>query len=307
MNKQAWGIAMLAFASFIWGTSFVAQSVGMDYVGPFTFNAARFFVGAATLLPAILAREAWNRRRQPAIGVSAGGGPLLKAGLSCGAVLFVGAQFQQTGIVYTTVGKAGFITTLYIIMVPLLGLPLGRKVSARLWICAITAIVGMYLLCVSETEALNRGDIYVLLCAFCYSGHILMIDHFSPLVDGLKFSFLQFLTSGALSLIFAFILEKPDISAISEAWAPILFTGAMSCGVGYTLQILGQKNVNPVLASLVMSLESVFAALMGWLLLKEVLSPRETGGCVLIFAAVILAQTPQKTSGNPKGRPDTIV
>jgi drug/metabolite transporter (DMT)-like permease len=274
----------------------------MDYVEPATFNAVRFFVGALSLLPVIWARSRWagSAARQ----TEADGRTLFTAGLACGSVLFVGATFQQMGIVYTTVGKAGFITTLYIIIVPILGLFMRKKVALHMWFCAAAAIAGLYLLCGGEATALNRGDILVLACAFLFSVHILLIDRFSPLMDGVKLSFLQFLASGAMSLVMAFITERPDLASIWAARMPILFTGVLSCGVGYTFQIIGQKSVNPALASLVMSLESVFAALTGWIVLNQVLSPREIAGCAVIFAAIIYAQAPKKASGRSQEQPD---
>ena len=287
MGKGAVGAALLTCAAFIWGSAFVAQSMGMEHVKPATFNAVRFFVGALSLLPVI-----WIRSRQAGSDArpAGGGRSLLVAGLACGCVLFVGAALQQMGIVYTTVGKAGFITTLYIIIVPMLGLFLGKKVALRMWLCAVAAIVGLYFLCGGDVSSVNRGDLLVLACAVLFSVHILLIDRFSPLVDGVKLSFLQFLATAVLSLVMAFASERPDLSSIWAARMPILFTGVLSCGVGYTFQIIGQKSVNPALASLVMSLESVFAALTGWIVLGQVLSAKEIAGCALIFAAIIYAQ-----------------
>jgi drug/metabolite transporter (DMT)-like permease len=290
MGKGAIGVMLLTFASFIWGSAFAAQSMGMEHVGPSTFNAVRFFVGAISLLPVIWARSVWTNRA--ASSVMPGGRQLVKAGLSCGGALFIGAMLQQTGIVYTTVGKAGFITTLYIIIVPILGLFMGKKVAARMWFCAAAAIGGLYLLCGGEASALNKGDILVLISAFSFSAHILLIDRFSRLVDGVKLSCMQFLTCGALSLILTLMTEQPSLSGIWAARMPILFTGVLSCGIAYTFQIVGQKRVNPALASLVMSLESVFAALTGWAVLGQALSVREISGCAVIFAAIIFAQSP---------------
>jgi drug/metabolite transporter (DMT)-like permease len=305
MGKSAIGVMLLTLASFIWGSSFAAQSIGMEYVEPSTFNAARFFVGALSLLPVIWARSVRAKRAAPAVSL---GGNLVKAGICCGTVLFVGAALQQTGIVYTTVGKAGFITALYIIIVPILGLFMGKRVAARMWVCAAAAMAGLYFLCGVDPSAINKGDVMVLGCAFLFSAHILLIDHFSPLVDGVKLSCLQFLTSGVLSLILALMTEQPTLYGIWGARMPILFTGVLSCGVAYTLQILGQKSVNPALASLVMSLESVFSAIAGWAVLGEVLSAREISGCAMIFAAIIFANIPakkrKKTSGRSLEQPD---
>ncbi|MDR0615276.1 MAG: DMT family transporter [Synergistaceae bacterium] len=311
MGKGAIGVMLLTLASFIWGSSFAAQSIGMEYVEPATFNAARFFVGALSLLPVIWARSVWAKRAglfaEPLARLESG--KLLKAGLLCGAALFIGATLQQMGIVYTSVGKAGFITALYIIIVPILGLFMGKKAAPRMWGCAAAAMAGLYFLCGVDPSALNKGDVMVLACAFLFSAHILLIDHFSPLVDGVKLSCLQFLTSGVLSLILAFMTEQPTLYGIWGARMPILFTGVLSCGVAYTLQIVGQKNVNPALASLVMSLESVFSAIAGWAVLGEVLSAREISGCAMIFAAIIFANGPvkkrKKTSGCSLEQPDS--
>jgi drug/metabolite transporter (DMT)-like permease len=302
MGKGAVGTALLTCAAFIWGSAFVAQSMGMEYVKPATFNAVRFFVGALSLLPVIWARS--RRAGSGGLGAAGGGRTLIAAGLVCGCVLFAGAVLQQTGIVYTTVGKAGFITTLYIIIVPIIGLFLGKKAALRMWFCAAAAMAGLYFLCGGgDVSSVNRGDLLVLGCAVLFSVHILLIDRFSPLVDGVKLSFLQFLASAALSLVMAFATEQPDLSSIWAARMPILFTGVLSCGVGYTFQIIGQKSVNPSLASLVMSLESVFAALTGWIVLGQVLSAKEIAGCTLIFAAIIYAQVPKRTPGHSSERP----
>lgn len=292
------GIFMLSLAAFIWGTAFVAQSVGMDYVGPFTFNAVRFLIGGTVLLPLIIwmqmAKAKKTENSAAAIPVTPAGDSsvLVKAGFYCGVVLFISAAFQQIGIIYTTVGKAGFITTLYIVIVPILGLFFDKKVPYIIWICVVLAVVGMYLLCINESFTLSKGDFFILVCAFCFSIHILVIDHYSPLVDGVKLSCLQFFVSGILSAIIAFILENPQISGLINGWIAILYAGVISCGIAYTLQILGQRDVTPVIASLLLSLESVFAVLSGWVILDEVLSFKELLGCVLIFIAILLAQLP---------------
>lgn len=292
------GIFMLSLAAFIWGTAFVAQSVGMEYVGPFTFNAARFLIGGVVLLPLIVWMQMAKAGKTKNIpdeiqAAPSGESPfLIKAGFYCGLVLFISAAFQQIGIIYTTVGKAGFITTLYIVIVPILGLFFGRKVPHIIWICVALAVVGMYLLCINETFTLSKGDFFILVSAFCFSIHILVIDHYSPLVDGVKLSCLQFFVSGTLSGIAAFILENPQISDLLNGWVAVLYAGVISCGIAYTLQILGQRDVPPVIASLLLSLESVFAVLSGWVILGEVLSLKELLGCILIFIAILLAQLP---------------
>lgn len=292
------GIFMLTLAAFIWGTAFVAQSVGMDYVGPFTFNAARFLIGGVVLLPLIVWTEMAKSKKTADLPdeiktISRRNSSLLiKSGFYCGVVLFVSAAFQQIGIIDTTVGKAGFITTLYIVIVPILGLFFGKKVPQIIWACVVLAVIGMYLLCINESFTLSKGDFFILVCAFCFSVHILVIDHYSPLVDGVKLSCIQFFVSGILSTITAFILEDPQLSDLMNGWAAVLYAGVISCGIAYTLQILGQRDVAPVIASLLLSLESVFAVLSGWVILGEVLSFKELLGCIMIFIAILLAQLP---------------
>jgi drug/metabolite transporter (DMT)-like permease len=285
---------MLTLTAFIWGTAFVAQSVGTGYVSPSTFNAVRFLIGAVSLLPVISMMSILSGRKTGADSAEApraDNSVLVKGGVYCGLILFVAALLQQTGIVYTTSGKAGFITALYIIIVPILGIFLGKKAPLYMWGCAIAAVAGMYLLCIKESLAFNKGDAYILVCALLYAAHIMVIDRFSPLVDGVKMSFLQFFTCSILSLIFALLFESPTLSAIWMARIPLFYTGVLSSGVAYTLQIVAQKDVNPVIATLIMSLESVFAALAGWVALGETLSLREGIGCAVMFAAIIAAQT----------------
>lgn len=286
---------LLAITAAIWGFAFVAQSVGMDYVGPFTFNCTRNLIGALVLLPVIrlLGKE---ERRDVGTDQRKERRGLLRAGLCCGTLLFVSTSAQQIGVLYTTVGKAGFITALYIILVPILGLFFHKKCTVLIWVSVVLAVIGFYFLTMAGESSFTRGDIYVLLCAFLFSGHILCVDHFAPLVSGVKLACLQFLVCGCWSGIAMFLFETPQWSAILKAWAPILYAGALSSGVGYTLQIIGQKNYNPTIAALIMSLESVFSALAGWLLLGQSLSGAELFGCALIFGGIILAQMPGKGS-----------
>ncbi|MDR1916508.1 MAG: DMT family transporter [Synergistaceae bacterium] len=289
MGKQLRGMTMLMITAFIWGTAFVAQRFGMDHVGPVTFIAVRFAVGGVSLLPAIWINSLFRRNREQ-VEENSHPNALLLGGLYCGVILFVCTILQQVGIIYTTVGKSGFITTLYIVIVPILGLFIGRKSPLFTWCCVAAAVIGMYMLCVSEAVSLNKGDVYTLGCAFFYAVHILVIDRYSPIVDGVKLSCIQFFVCGAIAFAAAFIFEQPELSAIISAWAPILYTGVLSSGLAYTFQILGQKDVNPVAASLIMSLESVFAVLTGWVILGETLSSREITGCILIFTSNMLIQ-----------------
>ncbi len=280
---------MLILTAFIWGTAFVAQSVGMDYLGPFTFNGVRNLIGGAALLPCIAFLGRGNRGNAPGSRKD-----LIIGGVCCGVLLFAASSLQQIGLVYTTAGKSGFITAFYIVIVPVLGIFLHQKVGWKIWTAVGIALVGLYFLCITEGFSVNMGDFYVFLCALLFSLHILVIDHFAPRVDGVKMSCIQFFVCGLISLIPMFALETPTISGLLAGWFPLFYAGVLSCGVGYTLQIVGQKNVNPTVASLLLSLESCFSVLAGWIILGERLSVREGMGCVLMFAAIILAQLPEK-------------
>lgn len=295
---------LLVLTALIWGLSFVAQSVGMGYVGPFTFNCVRCIIGGLVLIPCIflMDRFAGKRNGNSSTGddvsgvVPAGGGrkTLIVGGICCGIALAVASSLQQFGIMYTTVGKAGFITALYIIIVPILGIFFKKHVPLTVWCSVAIAVVGMYLLCITDGFSIGKGDVLVILCAFVFSIHILLIDHFSPYVDGVRMSCIQFLVSGALCGICMMVFESPSIRAILSAWLPILYAGVLSCGVAYTLQIIGQKYLEPTVASLILSLESVFATLFGWLILGQTLSAKELLGCLLMFIAIILAQLPRR-------------
>lgn len=290
---------MLMIAALIWGVAFVAQSVGMEHVGPFTFNGVRCLVGAVALLPVIFffdrkkkkEKTGQEEKKERGIGTKK---DLVMGGLLCGGFLFLASSLQQIGIQYTTTGKAGFVTAFYIVIVPVLGIFLHKKISGNVWIAVALALLGLYFLCMTESFTIGKGDIYIFACAFVFSIQILMVDHFAPKVDGVKLSCLEFLVSGLLSLFFMFSLERPTLSGILAAGIPILYAGVLSCGVAYTFQILGQRDSNPAIASLIMSLESTFSVLAGWLLLHETLSTREAIGCIFMFAAILLAQLPEK-------------
>ena len=287
--KNTISAALLVLTALIWGVAFVAQSVGSEHVGPFTFLSSRSLIAGVALLPLI----AFRRRSAPAPKTPADRRNLWIGGLLCGCALTVASAFQQIGIAETTVGKAGFITALYIVIVPLFGLFLKKRVPLMVWLGVALAAVGMYLLCITEGFSISRGDFFVLLCAACYSVHILVIDYFSPRVDGGRMACIQFFTCGIVSGIVMLIAEKPTADVLLAAWLPILYAGLLSSGVGYTLQIIAQKNVPPTVASLLMSLESVFSVLAGWVLLGQALSLRELLGWVLVFAAILLAQLPE--------------
>lgn len=281
-------------AALIWGGAFVAQSVGMDYTGPYTFNVMRSFLGSLVLLPVIFFLD---KKKSEEEKERADKKVLIKGGICCGIILTISTTFQQIGLLHTTAGKAGFITALYILIVPILGIFLGKKAGIKVWISVVLALGGMYLLCVTSEFTIAFGDLMVLACAFVFSLHILAVDHFSPMVDGVKLSCIQFFVCGTLSSFPMFLLEHPQLGQILDAWLPIAYAGILSSGVAYTLQIITQKHLNPTVASLLMSLESVFAALTGWLVLHERLSARELLGCVLVFAAIILSQLPEKAKG----------
>ena len=294
--NQLRGSLLLLLTSMIWGAAFVAQSAGMDYIGPFTFNGLRMLMGAAVLLPFLL------KRRTGAHTNASERKMLLRGGILCGVALFVGSTLQQIGIVDTTAGKAGFITAMYVVLVPVMGVFVGHKQPWLVWLGVALSAVGMYFLCVHESLSLNRGDLMVLAGAVGFSFHILLIDRYSAHVDGVKLSCLQFFVAGVLGLVFMFLFETPQISQIFAAWLPLLYAGVFSCGVAYTLQILGQRDTDPTIASMILCLEAVFSVVFSWLLLGERLSAREIFGCVLIFAAILLAQLKGK-AGDPETKP----
>ena len=302
----------LFLTAMIWGAAFVAQSVSMDYIGPFTFICLRSVIGGLFLIPVIIVLDGIRKKSQNESAdvvnsenilhieteekqrLSWKNKQLIEGGIVCGIFLFFANCFQQTGIQYTTVGKAGFITTFYIIIVPLIGLFFKKYCGILTWIGVVIALAGLYFLCITQKLTIQRGDALILCCSVLYAGQILAIDHYNPFVDGVKMSCIQFLVCGILSGIPALIFESPDLAGIFAAKIPVLYAGVMSCGVAYTLQIVGQKNMNPTVASLILSLESCISVIAGWLILGQNLSSREIFGCVLMFGAIILAQLPQK-------------
>lgn len=295
MSKKMRGNLLLLLTAVIWGTAFVAQSTGMEHLQPFTYNGIRTVIGGLALIPliAVLDRlKPAEARPTPAQRREINRNSLI-GGVCCGIVLCVASSFQQFGISMTTAGKAGFITALYIVIVPLMGVFIRRKIPKIIWACVAIAVLGFYLLCVKEGFSVSTGDLLVLCCAFFFSIHIMVIDHFGGKhVDGVRMSCVQFLVAGGISLVLMLLFEEPSWAGIWAAGGSMLYTGVVSCGVGYTLQIVGQRDTDPTTATLLMSLESVFAVLAGWLLLHESLSLRELLGCVLVFAAVLLAQIP---------------
>ena len=293
---------LLMVTAFIWGSAFVAHSAGMEYIGPFTFNAVRCLLGAAALLPVIWIldkKKSITENREVSAAIERKERhTLLLGGLFCGCLLGAASTLQQIGMVYTSAGKAGFITALYILLVPIFGIFLGKKAGLKIWAGVILAIIGMYFLCITQGFTIGKGDLLVCICSVIFSVHILVIDYYAPRTDGVKLSCIQFLVSGLLCAVPMFFFEKPSPTDIGAAWLPLFYAGVLSCGVAYTLQILAQKNTDPTVASLILSLESVFAALTGWLVLGEKLSGREVFGCTLVFAAIILAQLPAKKTGD---------
>ncbi|MBN2929937.1 MAG: DMT family transporter [Eubacterium sp.] len=301
----------LLLTAMIWGAAFVAQSVSMDYIGPFTFICLRSVIGGLFLIPVIIVLDGIRKKSQNESAdvvnsenilhnieteekqrLSWKNKQLIEGGIICGIFLFFANCFQQTGIQYTTVGKAGFITTFYIIIVPLIGLFFKKYCGILTWIGVVIALAGLYFLCITQKLTIQRGDALILCCSVLYAGQILAIDHYNPFVDGVKMSCIQFLTGGVLGAVFMFLFENPSLAMILSAAGPILYTGIMSTGVGYTLQIVGQKGLNPTVAALILSLESVFSALSGYVFLHQVLTIRELIGCALMFIAIVLAQLP---------------
>lgn len=279
---------LLLLTAIIWGSAFVAQSVGMEYVEPFTFTFARSIIGGIVLIPCIaLLRKARSEEMCRITKTEWLGG------ICCGIALFAASNFQQFGMMHTTVGKAGFITALYVVIVPILGLFMKKRVSFLIWICVVLAVVGLYLLCMTEDSfTLAYGDLLVLICAVLFSFHILIIDYFSPKGDGVVISCIQFFVCGILSGIVMLFVENPSMGNLVDAKWAILYAGVLSSGVAYTLQVVAQKGVNPTVASLILCLESVVAVLAGWIILGDTLTTRELGGCILMFAAIVLAQLP---------------
>ena len=293
--KQNLGIVILLLAALIWGCAFVAQRAGMEYVGPFTFLSMRSILGVIALLPVIFVLDTIKKKNNTYKKNTAKDTKnLILGGICCGIALTVASALQQIGMQYSDAGKGGFITALYILLVPVLGLFLKKKVRPIIWLCVIMAAFGLYLLCVTDGFKFEKGDIYLLLCALVFAVHIMTVDYFSPKTDGVKLSCIQFFTVFILSGIVMFIAETPTPENIINAWLPIAYAGVMSSAVAYTLQIIGQKYTEPTIASLMMSFESAFAVLAGIVILGEQLSPRSWLGCGVMFLAIILSLIPSK-------------
>lgn len=309
--KNIKGSIFLLLAAIIWGTSFVVQKLGMNYVEPFTFGASRFLLGALVLLILIFAFDFINKKNKKESNDNEKSEEnkynkkdLIKGGILCGFALFFGASLQQWGIVYTTAGKAGFITTLYIVLVPVIGIFMRKKVDSYTWLGIILAVIGLYMLTIKEGFSMEIGDAIVLAGTLFWAMHIIIVDTFAPKTESLKLSCVQFITAGTLSLISALIFENPTISAIIDCAFPILYAAIFVVGVAYTLQIIGQRYTNPTVASLLMSLESVFSAICGAIFLNESMTLKEIIGCILVFVAVLLTQINFKEIFNKSKTPD---
>lgn len=292
-HNQMRQVVFPILAAFIWGTAFVAQDLCADAIGAFAFNASRYFIAVLALL-VVIAISSMQHKDKPALSPAekkAANKQLWIGGLCCGAALAIASNFQQAGLVAgTDAGKAGFITALYVVLVPVFGLFFKRKVNLPTWIAVVLSVVALYLLCIKGSFTLAPGDLLILACAVCFAVHILVIDHFTAYCDGVKLSCLQFLFAGVISTVCMFLFEKVDFAAIWSCILPLLYVGIFSCGVGYTLQILAQKDSNPTVVTILLSLESVFAVIAGAIILKQQMSVREYIGCVVMFAAVVLAQ-----------------
>ena len=286
-KEQIKGSIQLLFATLIWGSAFVAQSVGMDHIGPMTFQAVRSLLAVAALVPTILLMDRDKRRFIPRWADR----QLWRTGILCGLALFVAQGLQQVGLQYTEPGKAGFITAMYIVLVPVLGLFLGRRCGWQVWASVLLAVAGLYLLSCAGVTKIALGDLLILVSAGAFAVQILLIDVLAQSLDGLRLNCIQFLVVAVLSGLAALFTETPSLSGIVDCAVPLLYTGVLSSGLAFSLQILGQQHLPPEPASLIMSLESVFAVLSGWLILDQTLTAYEGFGCCLVFAGVILCQT----------------
>lgn len=284
---------LLLLTATIWGVAFVAQSVGMDHVGPLTFVAARSVVAVIALVPVVWFLGRRTRKRETKVQQACDKRTFWGGGLLCGTLLFMGMMTQQIGLVYTTVGKAGFITTTYVVLVPLLGIVLGRKIGLRMWLAVLFALAGLYFLCVKQGEfSIGIGDSIVLLCAFFYTIQITCVDHFVQKIDSITLNFMQMAVCAVLGVIVAVIFEDPSWNTLAAAALPILYAGVCSSAMGFTFQTVAQERVSPTVAALIMSLESCISAIAGWALLGEVMNGREILGCVLMFCGIVLSQLP---------------
>ncbi len=299
MDRKSWrGSLLLLIGAAIWGAAFAAQRVGMDHLGPFSFNGIRMLISGLVMIPVVTLTEKKETR-----GMNVNPAEQRKAGLLCGVLLFAASSLQQMGLVTTSAGKAGFITALYVVLVPVAGwLIFHRQPGRVIWLGVALAVAALYLLCMPAGGfVLQSGDLLMLGCAICYTGQILCVDRYVSRVSGVRLARDEFLVTGVLSMVVALATETITLEGIREALIPLLYAGVMSGAVGFTLQIIGQRDTDPTVASLVMCLESVFAVLSGALLLGEKMTPREGAGCMLMFVAVILAQLSPVISSRRRG------
>ena len=294
MNKQYKSSLLLFVTAIIWGVAFVAQDVGMDYWSPLAFNGIRSIIGAVVLLPFIFYRDTKKGENR----CKWSNPTLIKGGVLCGLALCIATNYQQVGIQLSndSAGKAGFITAFYIVLVPIFGIFLKKKCPPQAWLGAVLATVGLYILCIPQGEkfSVEYADILVFICAVVFTFQILFVDRYSPKVDGVKLACIQFLTTGVISLTLAFLTGSFGISTATDAWIAILYAGVLSSGVAYTLQIVAQKNLNPTVASIIMSLEACVSVVAAWVILGDAMNARQITGCVIMFGAIILAQIPGK-------------
>ena len=298
-NQKLKGNLLLLLTAFVWGVSFIAQSKGVEEISPVAFNGIRSVLGGIVLLPVIYFLD--TNKKKHNLPVQRLDKKLVIGGIICGIFLCLASTIQTMGMKYTSPGKAGFITALYMVIVPIIGLFTGKKLRPVMAAAVLVAVCGMYLMCIDSELSVNKGDILIFICAFLFSGHILVIDYFSPKVDGVKLSCIQFFVCGILNIIWMFLFEEPQLKPILDAWISIGYAGIFSCGVAYTLQIVGQKYTDPTSASILMSLESVFATLstvilvaLGWNLTGGQMTLKEIIGCIFMFAAILLVQLPEK-------------
>ena len=301
MSKTIRANLLLLLTAIIWGSAFVAQDVAMNDMGPFTFNAVRMALAVLVLLPSIKLLDRAARKRNPGREVQTlrtmskdQKRRLITGGLVCGSVMAAGVSLQQYGLLYTSPGKAGFVTALYIVLVPVTGIFFRHRVRALTWGAVALCAVGLFLLMVTESLTVGLGDLLVLLSAFCFTAHILVIAHYSPQMDGVRLSCAQFVVADVIFIVLTLLFEQPRIGDILAGWAPIVYAGVLSCGVAYTLQIIAQRDTAPTVASLLMSLESVFSVLAQWVILGDLLTARELLGCLIMFGGIVLAQLPEK-------------
>ncbi len=298
-------LSLLLLAAFIWGAAFVAQSIGAEHVGAFTYLALRSWLGAACLVPITLVRKRMSGRKSQG---SSGSGrvAIIRAGIVCGTFLFLASAAQQIGIAYTTTAKSSFITALYVVLVPIISLVLGKKPQTKVWFCMALSVIGLYLLCMNGSGGgLTLGDSWTMVCAFLFAMQIISVDHYVAEVDAVRLAQMQFIVVAVISS-FCMIFERPTLSSILDALPAILYAGIMSSGVAYTLQIVAQEKIEPTKAAIAMCMESVFGALSGWVILGQALTARELAGCTIMFVSIVLSQVSLPIPGREEGKSEFV-